>query len=696
VFFIYNPFTGKIEKTIINFEPSNATPLLNMVRFLFISIILILLVQQSCIPPVEEIYTDVKMDLKDPAMQKILNFQNEAQQDSLLEFFRHQNPSYRYYAVMAFASLKDSTYIGELVAMLKDEHLDVRAAAAYSIGQTGSKNIVQNLVEAFVPQDTIDVNNDFNANILEAVGKTGNVEHLNQISTVTKYRPRDRKLVLGQVRAIYRFGLRGIFSPDGTERIVKIVTEEDYPLESRIIAASYLMRFSDLNLSDHTIKLGEVLMRDRNPFIRMSLALGIGRTGSVEAEQIILNTLVIEKDWRVRCNLIRALGSFPYLGIRDRVLNLVSDKNIHVAKTAVEYIYNHGNREDIYLYRQYVTDDLHWEIKTAMYAAIVKNTPIFYTRSKNEIKDWLVSEYKSTQEPYHKVAIFHALGEDPYQYKTIQELVASTKNPIEITAACQALEKILKNVDFFRIFGYNGRYVKLEIVEILKGIAALKQAGSLAVIGNIFADKDLDFKALVTDYDFLKIAMEELKLPRDVESYNELGEAIAYMDEVKFIRYKPEPNYLIDWDILTTLTDTSIILVKTTKGNFSIQPRPDLAPVSVANFLNQIKNEYFTDKSFHRVVPNFVVQGGCPIGDGYGSLDHTIRSELSHAYYDDEGWVGMASAGAHTESIQFFVTHSPTPHLDGNYTLFGKVVSGIENIHNIQIGDRILDMILIK
>jgi cyclophilin family peptidyl-prolyl cis-trans isomerase len=101
------------------------------------------------------------------------------------------------------------------------------------------------------------------------------------------------------------------------------------------------------------------------------------------------------------------------------------------------------------------------------------------------------------------------------------------------------------------------------------------------------------------------------------------------------------------------------------------------------------RDGFYDGLNFHRVVPNFVIQGGCPRGDGYGSLDYSIRSELPPLHYDDEGYIGMASAGNHTEGTQFFITHSPTPHLDGNYTIFGKVESGMNIVHQIQMGDQI-------
>ena len=131
------------------------------------------------------------------------------------------------------------------------------------------------------------------------------------------------------------------------------------------------------------------------------------------------------------------------------------------------------------------------------------------------------------------------------------------------------------------------------------------------------------------------------------------------------------------WRVLNNVDGDTEAVIKTSKGEIVLQFFPNKAPGSVVNFINLAKSEFFNGKTFHRVVPNFVIQGGCPRGDGYGSLDYTIRSELSDLKYKDEGYVGMASAGNHTEGVQWFITHSPIPHLDGRYTIFAKVVKGM-------------------
>jgi cyclophilin family peptidyl-prolyl cis-trans isomerase len=131
--------------------------------------------------------------------------------------------------------------------------------------------------------------------------------------------------------------------------------------------------------------------------------------------------------------------------------------------------------------------------------------------------------------------------------------------------------------------------------------------------------------------------------------------------------------------------------VETTKGKIILQLLVEEAPGSVANFVALLRQQYFDGKVFHRVVPNFVVQTGCSRGDGYGSEDYSLRSEFSLTRYR-EGAVGMASAGKDTEGTQWFISHSPTPHLDGRYTIFAQVVEGMEVVKSIGVGDKILSV----
>jgi len=127
-------------------------------------------------------------------------------------------------------------------------------------------------------------------------------------------------------------------------------------------------------------------------------------------------------------------------------------------------------------------------------------------------------------------------------------------------------------------------------------------------------------------------------------------------------------------------------VVTTSKGSFTIELLPDEAPLTVDNFAELARRGYYRGITFHRVVPNFVVQLGDPRGDGSGGPGYTIRCEVNEVPYD-RGAVGMALSGKDTGGSQWFVTHAPQPHLDGGYTVFGRVVSGMNVVDSIVRGD---------
>src|ERR1051325_5603455 len=124
---------------------------------------------------------------------------------------------------------------------------------------------------------------------------------------------------------------------------------------------------------------------------------------------------------------------------------------------------------------------------------------------------------------------------------------------------------------------------------------------------------------------------------------------------------------------------TAVITLE--NGNeIHIEFSPADAPKTVENFVTLAKKGFYDNLTFHRVVPDFVVQGGCPKGDGTGGPGHTVKAEFNKQKHV-RGSVAMAGS-------QFYITYGPTPHLDGNYTVFGRVVSGMEHVDRIKQGDR--------
>ena len=137
--------------------------------------------------------------------------------------------------------------------------------------------------------------------------------------------------------------------------------------------------------------------------------------------------------------------------------------------------------------------------------------------------------------------------------------------------------------------------------------------------------------------------------------------------------------------------------IKTKKGNMKIEFFEKDAPKTVENFVKLANKGFYNGLKFHRVIPDFVIQGGCPDGTGAGGPGYSIDCELDGGnQYHDKGVLSMAHAGRNTGGSQFFICHSRnnTAHLDGNHTVFGKVVDGLDVIDTIEEGD-VMDEVII-
>ncbi|MFR9650067.1 MAG: peptidylprolyl isomerase [Rikenellaceae bacterium] len=138
-------------------------------------------------------------------------------------------------------------------------------------------------------------------------------------------------------------------------------------------------------------------------------------------------------------------------------------------------------------------------------------------------------------------------------------------------------------------------------------------------------------------------------------------------------------------------------VITTEKGVMRVNFYEDDAPIAVENFISLSEKGFYDGLTFHRVIPDFVIQGGCPIGNGAGGPGYHIKCETSgERQYHERGVLSMAHAGRDTGGSQFFICHNRTntQHLDGVHTCFGKVVEGEEVIDDIRPGDKIISIVI--
>ncbi len=326
-----------------------------------------------------------------------------------------------------------------------------------------------------------------------------------------------------------------------------------------------------------------------------------------------------------------------------------------------------------------------------MLGAALVNVGYARLRQREDIIALLNNIYTTTKNPYEKGKCLEALATYPLSYDFIYEqMFLPNQHAFVKVSAVNALVKIRKAPDLRVKMQGSYAFMTNFFEKTFQEVFEKGDVGMMAALSSVLREPELGYKEVYqVDYRFLFNALNKLKLPRDIEIYNEIQQTIAYISGNQVELKAPKNNFEIDWTPLQQLTKDTRVIVNTTKGSFEMQLYPVEAPSSVSNFLNLIREGFYNNKVFHRVVPNFVAQGGCPRGDGWGSTDKLIRSEFSPLKYDDGGWVGMASAGKDTETCQFFVTHSPAPHLDGRYSIFAKVINGMDVVQKLVIGDKI-------
>jgi cyclophilin family peptidyl-prolyl cis-trans isomerase/HEAT repeat protein len=616
---------------------------------------------------------------QDHLLQRIYTLQNQRESSGLKVYLQDKNPKYRRAAAIAFASVQSTEVVEPLAGLLADKNQAVRCAAAYALGQIKDKKAEPLLINAYQAEPVPGVKKD----ILEAVGKCGTQQGLSFI-TGLKFKKSQPLLLAGQARGLYRFALQNIVSEKGTGLAVELL-EKDIPEKVRLIAAHYLGRTGGIDLKPYTGKLILTLQGEKNPYTRMALVLALGKDLQPEVLEHLKSYLKPgeQVDYRIRVNALRALGRFQYNDIKNLFFKIVAHADVNIAVAASEYFLVRGAAADANRYFQIAQKLDNWRPRANMLTAALKYAAA--QKDKKPISAWVIDAYKKSVNNYEKAFLLKALAGDINNYKFLDSQTFENvgKNPVISTYGMDALVQMSRTVK-------EEKNMREIFAEIIKKAVETGDSALLLFAASILREPKMNFKEIYKDTDFLTAALNKCQLPKDIEGWLELRKTIDFFKGTQSAESPmPLKNHPIDWELVTSIPPDQQIRIKTGKGDITIQLMVNDAPGSVSNFLQLIKENFYPKSVVHRVVPNFVIQDGCPRGDGVGGPAFTIGSELGPLYYE-EGSVGMASAGKDTEGSQWFITHSPTPHLDGRYTIFAKVIEGMDIVHKIEIGDKIL------
>lgn len=651
------------------------------------------------------------------SFRAILKAQDLRDSESLKPYMSDPNPAVRQMAAFACASVQDPSLIDTLGSLLKETDAGVRGMAALALGQLNYVvDSVQraHLSNILTERVGLETHRHTLMRVIEALGKVGNDYAMLALTAVGETSPApDVKSAVAL--SIGRFAYRGIKSKVATEYAVSLLSPTF--IGEHWKAAYALMRINDADLF---LRNEEGIMQGAShpdPDARMFIASAMGKiAGMPAAANALLSLAMSDPDWRVRVNAIKSLAgsdSSTHSRVLPAMFRLAADSNEHVSITSLNTL---GEMRLI-------------------------RSPFGLECRKVLVEIMTEAKFSQRQKREAAIALGKMLGTEGYpvlaeQYRrerlTPHSYAASLANVYgpdafnDLIRLLEGRDALLKRIALESIrssIRYAERDVRRRAKEQFLGALQSKDmpviATAAGALGDslLLADDSLEpltsaLRRLRTEKDpDGKVAiiqtLAQLNLPGAIaplESALKDADRQVGMEAAKalkkltgkshehLVRKQSAPAYTdFDWVTLEEIKKNPVVTVRTSAGTFSFMLLPEESPFTTINFAKLIKKKFFDGLQFHRVVPNFVIQGGDPRGDGWGGPGYSIRSEFGKRHYL-RGIVGVASSGKDTEGCQWFVTHCSTPHLDGRYTIFGEITAGMDVVDKIQVGDTILSM----
>ncbi len=611
--------------------------------------------------------------------------------DALKPFLRSDSRAVQQRAIFALGQMRDTLAIDLILPFLDSPSPELRVETVFALGQLGTPRAEAHISHHYSRETDLEVRRA----MLEALGKIGDSLALQTLIPALK----DPVPILrGEAALAFgRMAYRKVNLPPLTDVLAPLA--QDPPVEVRWRATYALMRLADS--SSFPILLEK--LDDSDERVRMNAARGLGAIGKKEAVQKLAEVATRDNDWRVRVNAAAALGKLEFTA--PHLMIAGADSNEHVRLTALAAL---GTQIDLGKKAGFLAD----------------LNPIV------EFVSGILADSSRTWRERGAAAqvLAKALGEESIDpLAALLESAAPNLRARLITAlGLTQNRRIIATLQ--KQYETGSSLVKVAVLEALTGFPT-GRVGSIYL--QALQEKDAVLAALACDYfagqkkvakkyrTAMRTAFEALPRPIDTEAAAMIFSAFAKLQmretipllqkelEVRDRAYATRAAQALEqltgesWmNKIPRQTEAAFDFsyedirkarkakahIEMAHGEIIIELFPDEAPLTVLNFIRLAEKGFFDGLSFHRVVPNFVIQGGDPRGDSWGSPGYSIRSEFNRQVYIP-GKVGMASAGPDTEGCQFFITHSEQPHLDGKYTIFGRVLKGLKTVNAVQAGD---------
>lgn len=613
----------------------------------------------------------------------------EAEPDvKLSSFFKSKDANIRNRAILAAGRIGNPASLPALQPLIKDSSADVRAELAFALGQIRSRKGLPIAIALLKDSDS-----NVQRLAIEALGKIGALESSTEILPfLNDQQP--------EIREQAALSLALIKDRDTTETLINKAKQED-PAQWSYVYALY--RLADRRAIP---VLHEVLAHpsdspstgDPSSILFALKALWTMKEPLTDAEY---KSLLQHSDQRIRQNVLDVAAAAGKNNVCSAIQDAMATASINTKSKSVETMGTLGCGTIDERFKLLSDPDV--AVRAAAIQLIQKQEkdellPIFQRAVADD--SWIVREQAARAIP--------GMGRD-YALILLQKLMADQDSAVRLAAieslgeympdAAETLEPLLKSADFAirataaDILSKTGdpKYIPMLIDAYAMSTNPVEIEGRASILDalSLYHDSRV-ISALTTalndpEYTVRQRAIEALKKVNGTELYQDA--TLHNVDEFLFpaekvsmevqSKYpadfgKPVPDFLAEMQL--------------EKGKVVIRLLGKEAPMHVLNFKNLADKKVYDGLRIHRVVPNFVIQGGDPRGDGWGTAGSILHDQMNHLVYK-RGSVGMPLAGKDTGGSQFFITMSRQPHLDGNYTIFGEVVSGMEFVDATEIGD---------
>jgi cyclophilin family peptidyl-prolyl cis-trans isomerase/HEAT repeat protein len=686
--------------------------------------------------------------ISDEIMLRIVRAEDERRWSAdLASLFSDKNAQVRARAALAAGRIGDERAVSSLSILLgNDKSAQVRAMAAFALGETELTAAADPLLAALKRGDEAP---QVRARAVEALGKVGAAlpeseeerkrvigeAILNALSIESQPGiKRQREVVLEALTATLR-----VRPANAGTVVAQFLTDTDARIRGD--AGNALAR---LRAKEGGDQLRAMLMGETDAVARANAARALGAAENKAAFEVLLARCTADADERVRVSALRSLGAIKdvravapllqrgttllaaYRGTKARGVAHPSELNelLEIATALSRILQNTGDVRAIEWLRE--LRDAQESIDPETEIAFARIAPSAYLRERpfNKLADeatrtWLFADWRrasSLAQGLNEIAGITAeaagnsvIGLQADAQLILRAMLSDARLPA--LAAPDVLRALaaLKPTDLGEVLreqmSAKDVLVRATAAELLGGLPEQANTEALVNAIPIAARDELNDAALaILDalgkhknalaHDTIKTALESTdylvrRRAAALLKANNVGDFSARIASVETTN--KDADYA---RALARRNGRARALVKTEKGEFTIELLPDDAPLTVDSFVQLARRGFFNGITFHRVVPNFVIQGGDPRGDGNGGPGYQIRCEINEVEYG-RGAVGMALSGKDTGGSQWFVTHAPQPHLDGGYTVFGQVAEkDMRIVDGIARGDKILSIII--